>query len=144
KTTGSRPWLKLYRCSAAKMANLQSPPHLSSSEEGGSVPVLVYEVSRGSFTQSAEPLRAVGSHPDKITFLYRIPVFPQPINPTAGEHQQTVLHYMTLDHGQCGHRLIRHGVHSEVESRIIRNEMQHFDRRIYVQWFRANEPLAAR
>src|SRR6266571_1556565 len=25
KTTGSRPWLKLYRRSAAKMANLQSP-----------------------------------------------------------------------------------------------------------------------
>src|SRR5439155_3809789 len=24
KTTGSRPWLKLYRCSAAKMANLRT------------------------------------------------------------------------------------------------------------------------
>src|SRR5437773_2549183 len=126
------------------MANLRSPPHLSSSEKGGSVPVLVYEVPRGSFTQSAEPLRAVGSHPDKITFLYRIPVLPQPVNPTAGEHQQTVLHYMTLDHGQRGPRLIRHGVHSEVESRIVRNEVPDFDRRISYQWFRANETLPAR
>src|SRR5437867_1354994 len=51
---------------------------------------------------------------------------------------------MTLNHWQCRSRLIGHGVHREVESRSVRNEMPHFERSIPFQRLGTNPAFAAR
>src|SRR5579871_5123562 len=61
------------------------------------IPVLIDQIPRRRFAQRAVPLRTIGRHPDEVTGFHRIPVFAEPINTFAFEHQQTVLHDVNLN-----------------------------------------------
>src|SRR3984885_10343238 len=81
------------------------------------IPVFVDQVLGGGFAQGAEPLRAVGRHPDKVSGLDRVPVVSETVDATAFEHEQAVLHDVNFDQGERGAGLITHGVYGVVQAR---------------------------
>src|SRR5258708_15930179 len=70
------------------------------------IPVFVNQVLCRGLAQCAEPLWAVGRHPDKIACLDRIPVVSEAVNAAAFEHQQAVLHDVDLHQCQPGASII--------------------------------------
>src|SRR6266853_1949959 len=83
------------------------------------VPVLIDEIFCRNLTDSSEPLRAPGSHPNKIARGDWIPRVAEAINTAAFEHDEAVFHYMHLDHAQCRSRLISHRIHGEIETHRV-------------------------
>src|SRR6266699_1545281 len=85
-------------------------------------PVLVDEVLCGLLADGAEPLRAVRRHPDEIAGFDRVPGVAQPVDATAFEHQEAVLHDVNLHHAEGGAGIVGHGVHREVIGRAVGHE----------------------
>jgi hypothetical protein len=79
------------------------------------IPILVNDVLGGCFADSAEPLRAIGRHPNEIAGRDRMPAISQPVNAASAEHEQTVFHDVYLNHGERGAGLKGHQVESEIE-----------------------------
>ena len=86
-------------------------------------PIFVDKIFRWSLAQRSKPLRAVGSHPYKIAGRHRVPVFAEPVNAAAFQHEQSVFHVMNLDHRQRGAGLVAHGVDRKIECRIGGDEL---------------------
>src|SRR5580698_7935483 len=85
-------------------------------------PVFVDQIFRGALAERAKPLRAVGSHPDKIAGLDRVPGVAEAIDAAALEHQQAVLHDVNFDHAERRAGIVGHGVDGEVISRTVWHE----------------------
>ena len=58
---------------------------------------------------------------------------PEAIDAAAVEHQQAVLHHVDLDHRQRRAGLVGHGVHREIEGRIVGQQRAYGQPRVAVQ-----------
>src|SRR6266436_2542087 len=83
------------------------------------VPIFINEVFCGNFADRSEPLRAPGSHPNKIARGDWVPRVAEAINTAAFEHHEAVFHYVRLDHAQCRSRLISHRIRGEIETHRV-------------------------
>src|SRR5258706_2253749 len=106
------------------------------------VPVLVDEIFCRNLTDSSEPLRAPWSQPNKISRGDWIPRVAEAINSAAFEHHEAVFHYVHLDHAQCRSRLVRHGVHAEIETHRVGNETAHLQIRVSAKRIRRDRIFA--
>jgi len=105
------------------------------------VRILVDEIFRGNFAEGAEPLRAPGTHPDKIAGSDGIPGVTEAVNAGAFEHDQAVLHDVHFDLAEGGAGPVDHGVDGEIEGRLIRKKAFDLEIRVIVQKLRLDAVL---
>src|SRR5579864_1104489 len=98
------------------------------------VPVFVDEIFCGYFAERSEPLRTPWAHPDEVSRRYRIPRIAEPVNSATFEHDESVFHHVHFDHTQRGSRLVDHGVHREVETRLIGKHAFDLQAGIVCEW----------
>src|SRR4051812_47513289 len=97
------------------------------------IPVLVDQIPGGLLADSAKPLRAVRRHPDEVARGDWIPAVAKPIDAATIEHEQAVLHYVTLNRRQASARLVGHRVHPEIKRHVVWNQAADLEPWIVVQ-----------
>ena len=86
-------------------------------------PVFVDEVFGGEFAEGAEPLGAVGGHPDEVAGGDGVPAVAEAVDAAALEHEEAVLHVVDFDDGEGGTGVVGHGVDGEVPGGAVGHEV---------------------
>ncbi len=95
-----------------------------------------YSVTAGDFIWMAPwcPRR----HPDEISRRNGIPGIAEPVDASAFEHDEPVLHHMHLHHAERGAGLVDHGVDCKIETHLVRQKTLDLQSRIVREWMRRN------
>src|SRR5260370_42458837 len=98
------------------------------------VPILVDKILGRNFSDRSEPLWAPRSHPNEIPGRDRIPRISEPVDASAFEHDESVLHDMHFDHAERGAGLVNHGIDAKIEAHLVRQETLDLQGGIASEW----------